>query len=66
MEVPPLGEKINPFVVLFLVPKEYNLLGVVGIHHTNEILRSRARTDPTQEPIFCSGPTFHVHVIGTL
>ena len=66
VEVHPLGEEIHPFVVCFLVPYEYTLLGAVVIHHKNQILRACARTDLTQEPIFCSGPPFRVHVIGTL
>lgn len=66
VEVPPLGEAIHPFAVCFLVPGEYTLLGAAVIHQANEILRARARADSAQEPIFCSGPPFRVHVIGTL
>ena len=47
VEVPPLGEAIHPFVLCFLVPVEYTLLGAAIIHHTNEILRACVRTDST-------------------
>ena len=66
VEVPPMGEAIHPFVVCFLVPDKYTLLGSSVIHHTNEIMRARVRIDSTQEPSFGSGPLFRVHVIGTL
>eukprot|EP01018_Ginkgo_biloba_P039779 Gb_03735 [translate_table: standard] len=66
VEVPPLGEVIHPFALCFLIPGEYTLLGAAVIHQANEILRARARTDSAQEPIFCSGPPFRVHVVGTL
>lgn len=66
VEVPPLGEAIHPFAVCFLVPGEYTLLGAAVIHQANEILRARAKTDSAQEPIFCSGPPFRVHVVGAL
>ncbi|KAH9296935.1 hypothetical protein KI387_028617, partial [Taxus chinensis] len=63
VEVPPLGEAIHPFAVCFLVPGEYTLLGAAVIHEANEILRARARTNSAEEPIFCSGPPFRVHVV---
>ena len=47
VEVPPLGEAIHPFVLLFLVHVEYTLLGAAIIHHTNEILRACVRIDST-------------------
>lgn len=66
VEVPPLGEAIHPFAVCFLVPGEYTLLGAAVIHEANEILRARAKTNSAEEPIFCSGPPFRVHVVGVL
>eukprot|EP00252_Welwitschia_mirabilis_P009034 TRINITY_DN21317_c0_g2_i1.p1 TRINITY_DN21317_c0_g2~~TRINITY_DN21317_c0_g2_i1.p1 ORF type:complete len:362 (+),score=81.24 TRINITY_DN21317_c0_g2_i1:80-1087(+) len=66
LEVPPLEEATHPFVVCFLVPGEYTLLGAAVIHEANEILRARARTHSAEEPIFCSGPPFRVHVHGSL
>ncbi|XP_057834819.1 trafficking protein particle complex II-specific subunit 120 homolog isoform X2 [Cryptomeria japonica] len=66
VEVPPLGEAIHPFAVCFLVPGEYTILGAAVIHEANEILRARAKTNSAEEPIFCSGPPFRVHVVGVL
>ncbi|XP_077214757.1 TRS120 [Tasmannia lanceolata] len=65
MEVPPLQETAHSFSLYFLVPGEYTLLGAAVIDDPNDILRARARTDSPDEPIFCRGPPFHVHVIGT-
>ncbi|KAF2287255.1 hypothetical protein GH714_039454 [Hevea brasiliensis] len=65
MEVPPLEESKHPFSLHFLVPGEYTLVAAAVIEDTNDILRTRAKTDSVDEPIFCRGPPFHIRVIGT-
>lgn len=65
MEVPPLQETRHPFSLYFLVPGEYTMVAAAVIEEANDVLRARARTDCSDEPIFCRGPPFHVRVIGT-
>lgn len=65
MEVPPLEESKHSFALHFLVPGEYTLVAAAVIEDTNDILRTRAKTDSADEPIFCRGPPFHIRVIGT-
>ncbi|XP_051129441.1 trafficking protein particle complex II-specific subunit 120 homolog [Andrographis paniculata] len=64
MEVPPLEETRHAFSLYFLIPGEYTLLAAAVIEDSNEILRARARTKLSNEPIFCRGPPFHVRVSG--
>ncbi|RWW08584.1 hypothetical protein GW17_00027963 [Ensete ventricosum] len=35
------------------------------INDTTDVLRARAKSDSSDEPIFCRGSPFHVHVVGT-
>ena len=65
MEVPPLQEVKHSFSIYFLVPGEYTLVAAAVIDDPNDILRARARSVSSNEPIFCRGPPFHVRVIGT-
>lgn len=65
MEVPPLKESMHSFSLHFLIPGEYTLVAAAVIEEVNDILRTRAKTDSVDEPIFCRGPPFHVRVIGT-
>ncbi|KAG8381713.1 hypothetical protein BUALT_Bualt05G0001300 [Buddleja alternifolia] len=65
MEVPPLQEMRHVFSFYFLIPGEYTMLAAAVIDDANEVLRARARTISSDEPIFCRGPPFHVRVIGT-
>ncbi|XP_050216726.1 trafficking protein particle complex II-specific subunit 120 homolog isoform X3 [Mercurialis annua] len=65
MEVPPLQESKHCFSLHFLVPGEYTLVAAAVIEDANDVLRTRARTDSPDEPIFCRGPPFHIRVIGT-
>ncbi|KAG5244419.1 trafficking protein particle complex II-specific [Salix suchowensis] len=53
------------FSLYFLVPGEYTLVAAAVIEDANDILRARSKTGSPDEPIFCRGPPFHVHVIGT-
>lgn len=64
MEVPPLQEIKHSFSLYFLVPGEYTLVAAAMIDDPNDILRTRARTDSPDEPIFCRGPPYHVRVVG--
>lgn len=66
MEVPPLQEMTHTFTLYFLIPGEYSLLAAAVIGDANEVLRARARTNSSEEPIFCRGPPFHVRVNGTV
>lgn len=66
LEVPPLEEMKHSFSLYFLVPGEYTLLAAAVIDHPNEILRTRAKSNSLEEPIFCRGPPFHVQVNGTV
>lgn len=66
MEVPPLQEMTHTFTLYFLIPGEYSLLAAAVIDDANEVLRARARTNSSEEPIFCRGPPFHVRVNGTV
>lgn len=66
LDVPPLEEMKHSFSLYFLVPGEYTLLAAVVIDHPNEILRTRAKSNSLEEPIFCRGPPFHVQVNGTV
>ncbi|KAJ6406177.1 hypothetical protein OIU84_009826 [Salix udensis] len=65
IEAPPLQESKHSFSLYFLVPGEYTLVAAAVIEDANDILRARAKTGSPDEPIFCRGPPFHVHVIGT-
>ncbi|GER55691.1 hypothetical protein STAS_33373 [Striga asiatica] len=65
MEVPPLEEKRHIFSLYFLIPGEYTMLAAAVIDEANEVLRARARSQSSDEPIFCRGPPFHVRVNGT-
>ncbi|XP_024163124.1 trafficking protein particle complex II-specific subunit 120 homolog isoform X2 [Rosa chinensis] len=65
MEVPPLEEIKHSFSLYFLVPGEYTLIAAAMIEDANDILRARARTKSSDEPIFCRGPPYHVRVVGT-
>ncbi|KAF2312996.1 hypothetical protein GH714_008646 [Hevea brasiliensis] len=65
MEVPPLQESKHSFSLHFLVPGEYTLVAAAVIEEANDVLRTRAKTDSVDEPIFCRGPPFHIRVIGT-
>lgn len=65
MEVPPLQEIQHMFSLYFLIPGEYTLLAAAVIDDANEVLRARARTNTSEEPIFCRGPPYHVRVNGT-
>lgn len=66
MEVPKLEEVKHSFSLYFLVPGEYTLFAAAVIDDANDILRARARTHSSDEPIFCRGPPFHVRVNGTV
>ncbi|KAL3497312.1 hypothetical protein ACH5RR_040044 [Cinchona calisaya] len=66
MEVPPLQEVKHSFSLYFLVPGEYTLLAAAVIDDANEILRARAKSNTSDEPIFCRGAPFHVQVSGTV
>ncbi|XP_022892670.1 trafficking protein particle complex II-specific subunit 120 homolog isoform X1 [Olea europaea var. sylvestris] len=65
MKVPPLQEIKHSFSLYFLIPGEYTMLAAAVIDDANEVLRARARTTSSDEPIFCRGPPFHVRVNGT-
>uniref|UniRef100_A0A7N0USL5 Trafficking protein particle complex II-specific subunit 120 homolog n=1 Tax=Kalanchoe fedtschenkoi TaxID=63787 RepID=A0A7N0USL5_KALFE len=65
MEVPSLQETMHRFTLYFLVPGEYTLAAAALIEDANEVLRARAKTASTDEPIFCCGPPFRVRVMGT-
>ncbi|XP_008784808.2 trafficking protein particle complex II-specific subunit 120 homolog [Phoenix dactylifera] len=65
LEVPPLEEVEHAFSLYFLVPGEYTLQAASVINDATDVLRARARTDSPDEPIFCRGSPFHVHVVGT-
>ncbi|KAJ6383032.1 hypothetical protein OIU77_031455 [Salix suchowensis] len=65
IEAPPLQESKHSFSLYFLVPGEYTLVAAAVIEDANDILRARSKTGSPDEPIFCRGPPFHVHVIGT-
>ncbi|XP_028782670.1 trafficking protein particle complex II-specific subunit 120 homolog [Neltuma alba] len=65
MEIPPLKEVKHSFCLYFLVPGEYTLAAAAVINDANDILRTRARTNSADEPIFCRGPPYHVRVLGT-
>ncbi|KAI9106686.1 hypothetical protein K1719_022214 [Acacia pycnantha] len=65
MEIPPLKEVKQSFCLYFLVPGEYTLAAAAVINDANDILRTRARTNSADEPIFCRGPPYHVRVLGT-
>lgn len=65
MEVPPLQEVRHIFSLYFLIPGEYTMLAAAVIEDANEVLRARARTKLSNEPIFCRGPPFHVRVNGS-
>ncbi|CAA0836178.1 Trafficking protein particle complex II-specific subunit 120 homolog [Striga hermonthica] len=65
MEVPPLEEMRHVFSLYFLIPGEYSMLAAAVIDEANEVLRARARSQSSDEPIFCRGPPFHVRVNGT-
>ncbi|XP_009355810.2 trafficking protein particle complex II-specific subunit 120 homolog isoform X1 [Pyrus x bretschneideri] len=65
VEVPPLEEIKHSFSLYFLVPGEYTLVAASVIDDANDILRARARTKSSDEPIFCRGPPYHVRVVGT-
>ncbi|XP_050388248.1 trafficking protein particle complex II-specific subunit 120 homolog isoform X2 [Argentina anserina] len=64
MEVPPLEEIKHSFSLYFLVPGEYTLIAAAMIEDATDILRARARTTSSDEPIFCRGPPYHVRVVG--
>ncbi|XP_068653236.1 trafficking protein particle complex II-specific subunit 120 homolog isoform X2 [Aristolochia californica] len=66
VEVPPLQEIAHSFSLYFLVPGEYTLVGAAVIDDPNDILRARARTDSSEDPIFCRGSPFQVRVLGTV
>lgn len=65
VEVPPLEEIKHSFSLYFLVPGEYTLIAAAMIEDATDILRARARTTSSDEPIFCRGPPYHVRVVGT-
>lgn len=65
VDAPPLQESKHSFSLYFLVPGEYTLVAAAVIEDANDILRARARTDSPDEPIYCRGAPFHVHVVGT-
>ncbi|KAL0327399.1 UNVERIFIED_CONTAM: Trafficking protein particle complex II-specific subunit [Sesamum angustifolium] len=65
MEIPPLQEIRHIFSLYFLIPGEYTMSAAAVIDDANEVLRARARTNSSDEPIFCRGPPFHVRVNGT-
>lgn len=62
LDVPPLQVSKHSFSLYFLVPGEYTLVAAALINDADDILRARAKTDSPDEPIFCRGPPFHVHV----
>ncbi|XP_042405177.1 trafficking protein particle complex II-specific subunit 120 homolog isoform X1 [Zingiber officinale] len=65
LEAPPLQEITHSFALYFLVPGEYTLLTAAVINDPTDVLRARAKSDSSNEPIFCRGSPFHVHVSGT-
>ncbi|GFP94178.1 trafficking protein particle complex ii-specific subunit 120 homolog [Phtheirospermum japonicum] len=65
MEVPPLEEMRHIFSLYFLIPGEYTVLAAAVIGDANEVVRARARSSSSNEPICCRGPPFHVRVNGT-
>ncbi|XP_072977838.1 trafficking protein particle complex II-specific subunit 120 homolog [Typha angustifolia] len=65
LEAPPQQEITHTFSFYFLVPGDYSLLATAVITDATDVLRARARADSPDEPIFCRGSPFHVHVIGT-
>ncbi|KAJ0989527.1 hypothetical protein J5N97_007883 [Dioscorea zingiberensis] len=66
LEVPPLEEVSHSFSLYFLVPGDYTLMGSAIINSATEMLRARARTDSSEETIFCRGSPFHINVVGAL
>ena len=66
MEILPLQEIIHSFCLYFVVPGEYTLVAAAVIEDANDILRTRAKTNSADEPIFCRGPPYHVRVLGTV
>ncbi|WOK96277.1 trafficking protein particle complex II-specific subunit [Canna indica] len=65
LEALPLQEVTHSFALYFLVPGEYTLLAAAVINDATDVLRVRAKSISSDEPIFCRGSPFHVHVIGT-
>ncbi|CAL9102757.1 unnamed protein product [Musa textilis] len=65
LEAPPLQDVTHSFALYFLVPGDYTLLAAAVINDATEVLRARAKSDSSDEPIFCRGSPFHVHVVGT-
>ncbi|URE36546.1 hypothetical protein MUK42_05270 [Musa troglodytarum] len=65
LEAPPLQDVTHSFALYFLVPGDYTLLAAAVIYDATEVLRARAKSDSSDEPIFCRGSPFRVHVVGT-
>ncbi|EPS63566.1 hypothetical protein M569_11217, partial [Genlisea aurea] len=65
MEIPPLREVGHVFSLFFLIPGDYTVLAAAVIKDANEVLRARARTTSSDEPIVCRGPPFRLRVDGT-
>ncbi|KAI3467978.1 hypothetical protein Pfo_024641 [Paulownia fortunei] len=65
MEIPPLQEIKHIFSLYFLIPGEYTMLAAAVFDDANDVLRARARTNSSDEPIYCQGPPFHIRVDGT-
>lgn len=66
LEVLPLEEVSHSFSLYFLVPGEYTLMGTAIINGATDMLRARARTDSSDETIFCRGSPFHINVAGAV
>ncbi|CAL9124133.1 unnamed protein product [Musa acuminata var. zebrina] len=64
LEAPPLQDITHSFALYFLVPGDYTLLAAAVINDATDVLRARAKSDSSDEPIFCRGSPFHVHVVG--
>ncbi|KAK9683542.1 hypothetical protein RND81_10G149100 [Saponaria officinalis] len=64
LEVPPQQEIKHIFSLYFRVPGEYTLVAASLINDANDILRARAKSESSTEPIFCRGPPVHVRVCG--
>ena len=62
VEVPALGEVAHAFSLYFMVPGEYTLLGSAVIEQATDMLRTRAKAESPDGPIFCRGSPFHLHV----
>ncbi|XP_078433415.1 transport protein TRS120 [Wolffia australiana] len=62
MEVPALGETAHPVSLYFMVPGEYTLLGSAVIDEPTDMIRTRAQANSPDEPIYCRGSPFHLHV----